>query len=122
MVTPKVRRLVHPEKSDVLVGLTDNQLTGSSGRFPQLSTNQDFGIKVAAPIGNLLGQVLFGWLADVVGRKRMCMVWFIFCALRGSNLATIRRDRTNHHHHGHARPGACWVWSLRKYHRRYRLL
>lgn len=69
----------HPGKPDVLVGLMDNQLTGSSGRFPQLSTNQEFGIKVAAPIGNLLGQLLFGWLADIVGRKRMCMIWFIFC-------------------------------------------
>ena len=37
-----------------------------------LSTNQDLGVKVATPIGNLIGQLLFGWLADVVGRKRMC--------------------------------------------------
>ena len=37
-----------------------------------LSVNQDLGVKVATPIGNLVGQLLFGWLADVVGRKRMC--------------------------------------------------
>ena len=37
-----------------------------------LSTNQDLGVKVATPIGNLIGQLVFGWLADVVGRKRMC--------------------------------------------------
>ncbi|KAF8273354.1 inorganic phosphate transporter [Lactarius quietus] len=43
--------------------------TGTSGRV--LSPGQDFGIKVAAPIGNLFGQLLFGSLADIVGRKRM---------------------------------------------------
>ncbi|KAH8980886.1 major facilitator superfamily domain-containing protein [Lactarius akahatsu] len=37
----------------------------------QLSPGQEFGIKVAAPIGNLFGQLLFGWLADILGRKRM---------------------------------------------------
>jgi PHS family inorganic phosphate transporter-like MFS transporter len=35
--------------------------------------NQDLGLKVATPVGTLVGQLLFGWLADVVGRKRMCM-------------------------------------------------
>jgi MFS family permease len=35
------------------------------------TTNQDLGLKVAAPIGTLFGQLLFGWLADHVGRKRM---------------------------------------------------
>lgn len=37
-----------------------------------LSANQDLGVKVATPIGTFCGQLLFGWLADVVGRKRMC--------------------------------------------------
>ena len=37
-----------------------------------LGTNQDLGVKIATPIGNIVGQLLFGWLADVVGRKRMC--------------------------------------------------
>ncbi len=44
------------------------------------STNQDLGVKVATPIGTLFGQLLFGWLADVLGRKRMCMFfhcWFV---------------------------------------------
>ena len=38
----------------------------------KLGVNEDLGVKVATPIGNLVGQLVFGWLADVVGRKRMC--------------------------------------------------
>lgn len=46
-----------------------------------LNTNQDLGVKVATPIGTLFGQLLFGWLADVVGRKRMCMSFYYWpCA------------------------------------------
>ncbi|KAG6841477.1 hypothetical protein C0991_010665 [Blastosporella zonata] len=37
----------------------------------KLNKAQDLGIKVATPVGTLVGQLLFGWLADVVGRKRM---------------------------------------------------
>ena len=37
-----------------------------------LKPGVDFGLKVASPIGNLIGQIFFGWLADLVGRKRMC--------------------------------------------------
>ncbi len=37
----------------------------------KLNTNQDLGVKVATPVGTLVGQLLFGWLADLVGRKRM---------------------------------------------------
>jgi len=43
----------------------------------QLSSNQSLGVKVATPVGNLVGQLLFGWLADVLGRKRMCMCNFM---------------------------------------------
>jgi MFS transporter, PHS family, inorganic phosphate transporter len=38
----------------------------------KLNSNQDLGVKVATPVGTLCGQLLFGWLADIVGRKRMC--------------------------------------------------
>lgn len=38
----------------------------------KLNPHQDLGIKVATPVGTLVGQLIFGWLADVVGRKRMC--------------------------------------------------
>ncbi|KAJ7110429.1 inorganic phosphate transporter [Mycena epipterygia] len=41
------------------------------GKGQKLSAHQDLGVKVATPVGTLCGQLLFGWLADVVGRKRM---------------------------------------------------
>ncbi|KAJ7659925.1 inorganic phosphate transporter [Mycena rosella] len=41
------------------------------GKGGALNSHQDLGIKVATPVGTLCGQLLFGWLADVVGRKRM---------------------------------------------------
>ncbi|GAA6001453.1 hypothetical protein JCM10207_006674 [Rhodosporidiobolus poonsookiae] len=36
-----------------------------------LTANQDLGLKIATPVGTFVGQLLFGWLADVVGRKKM---------------------------------------------------
>ncbi|KAG8742393.1 Inorganic phosphate transporter pho84 [Ceratobasidium sp. 414] len=36
-----------------------------------LNPSQELGIKVATPLGTLVGQLLFGWLADVVGRKKI---------------------------------------------------
>ncbi|KAI0709951.1 phosphate transporter [Earliella scabrosa] len=41
------------------------------GHNQKLSENQDLGIKVATPVGTVFGQLIFGWLADVFGRKRM---------------------------------------------------
>lgn len=38
-----------------------------------LSSIQSLGIKVATPVGTLVGQLLIGYLADVVGRKKICM-------------------------------------------------
>jgi MFS family permease len=38
----------------------------------RLNSTQELGIKVAAPVGNVFGQIVFGWLADKLGRKRMC--------------------------------------------------
>ncbi|BGP08206.1 Inorganic phosphate transporter PHO84 [Rhodotorula toruloides] len=36
-----------------------------------LTANQDLGLKIATPVGTLVGQLFFGWLADIVGRKKM---------------------------------------------------
>jgi MFS transporter, PHS family, inorganic phosphate transporter len=41
------------------------------GANQKLNSHQDLGVKVATPVGTLVGQVLFGWLADILGRKRM---------------------------------------------------
>ncbi|KAI0368031.1 phosphate transporter [Pilatotrama ljubarskyi] len=41
------------------------------GHGQKLTANQDLGIKVATPVGTVFGQLIFGWLADVYGRKRI---------------------------------------------------
>jgi PHS family inorganic phosphate transporter-like MFS transporter len=41
------------------------------GEKQKLNPHQELGVKVATPVGTLVGQFLFGWLADVLGRKRM---------------------------------------------------
>ena len=38
------------------------------------TSKQDFAVKVASPVGTLIGQVVFGWLADKLGRKRMSVL------------------------------------------------
>lgn len=40
----------------------------NGNKIPQTS---DTSIKVVTSVGTLLGQLFFGWLADVAGRKRM---------------------------------------------------
>ncbi|PCH42214.1 phosphate permease [Wolfiporia cocos MD-104 SS10] len=44
--------------------------TGAPGS-QALTSNESLGVKVATPIGNIFGQFFFGWMADLVGRKRM---------------------------------------------------
>ncbi|KAJ8072571.1 hypothetical protein AAF712_009393 [Marasmius tenuissimus] len=58
--------------ASVMLGFVYGQPTKANSIGTEvLNANQDLGVKVATPVGTLVGQVLFGWLADVVGRKRM---------------------------------------------------
>ncbi|KAJ6566649.1 inorganic phosphate transporter [Mycena capillaripes] len=38
---------------------------------PTLNSHQSLGLKIATPVGTFFGQLLFGWFADIVGRKKM---------------------------------------------------
>ena len=67
-----------------------------------LNINQDLGVKVAAPVGNLFGQILFGWLADVLGRKRMCMSQVLIRLSSFSSVA-FRWRRAHDYHY-------CNIW------------
>ena len=52
-----------------------------------IPSNSDTAIKVATSGGTVIGQVAFGWLADVVGRKRMYgleLIIIIFATLAQS--------------------------------------
>ncbi|EPT01392.1 hypothetical protein FOMPIDRAFT_1120432 [Fomitopsis schrenkii] len=48
---------------------TPASISGVAGR--SLSPMQQLGVKVATPVGIIVGQLLFGWLGDVMGRKRI---------------------------------------------------
>jgi PHS family inorganic phosphate transporter-like MFS transporter len=59
------------------------------------TANQDLGIKVAHSVGTFFGQLLFGWLADVVGRKRMygleLIIIIIGTLVSGASEAGVRQ-------------------------------
>ena len=63
--------------SKPLISLLPSTSSSSPPSEQALSTNQDLGVKVATPLGIFIGQFLFGWLADVLGRKRMCKSPFL---------------------------------------------
>lgn len=51
-----------------MLGVVYWQNTSAAGAIPQ---SADTAIKVATSGGTVVGQLGFGWLADMVGRKRM---------------------------------------------------
>ncbi|PIL29822.1 MFS general substrate transporter [Ganoderma sinense ZZ0214-1] len=57
--------------ASVMLGYVYGPVNRNQPGNQSLTPNQDLGVKVATPVGTLVGQLLFGWLADVVGRKRM---------------------------------------------------
>ena len=92
------------------------------GKGGALNTNQDLGVKVATPVGNFFGQLLFGWLADNVGRKKMCE-----CSSPSSHLQTphaffLRRCRVNNHYYCDLCPGTVGSSALCQRHRGTRCL
>ncbi|GJJ08287.1 hypothetical protein Clacol_002497 [Clathrus columnatus] len=75
--------------ASTMLGNVYGPLGHGSATGSGLTANQDLGIKVASPVGTLVGQLVFGWLADVVGRKRMYGVelMIIIVATFGQTLA-----------------------------------
>lgn len=69
------------------------------GKGQVLSTNQDLGVKVATPVGTIFGQLIFGWLADHVGRKRMCKYRSFCDSLLLMLMYTNRWRRVDYHYH-----------------------
>ncbi|KAJ6454315.1 phosphate permease [Mycena vulgaris] len=55
---------------------------------PTLSNTQNLGLKIATPVGNFFGQLFFGWLADILGRKKMYGVELIIMIVRTFAQAT----------------------------------
>jgi PHS family inorganic phosphate transporter-like MFS transporter len=73
-----------------MLGIAFFQNSKSKGTIP---TNSDTAIKVATSGGTVLGQLGFGYLADVVGRKKMYgleLIIIIFATLAQSLSAPSR--------------------------------
>ena len=88
-----------------------------------LSTGQEIGVKIATPVGVLLGQLLFGWLGDVLGRKRICAYANSSLAPHSSHqIGLCRRHGADDHHGGHLRPGSMRPSYCRERHWRSYLL
>ncbi|KAF8147922.1 inorganic phosphate transporter [Mycena galopus ATCC 62051] len=56
--------------ASIMLGYVYGHVADSHCR-PSLNPTQDLGLKIATPVGTFIGQLVFGWFADIVGRKRM---------------------------------------------------
>ncbi|KAL8276366.1 hypothetical protein RQP46_011211 [Phenoliferia psychrophenolica] len=54
--------------ASTMIGYVYNAHPTTNGK---LTANQDLGLKVSTPVGTLFGQLGFGYLADVYGRKKL---------------------------------------------------
>ena len=80
----------------IMLGIVYWRNAGGSlaGKLP---SQADTAIKVSTSGGTVIGQLGFGWLADVVGRKRMYgleLIIIIFATLAGG-VITIGRYRVH---------------------------
>ena len=86
---------IGPEHSvHVTLGSTDQSasIAGVAGR--SLSPMQQLGVKVATPGGIIVGQLLFGWLGDVMGRKRICeSTWMLYTMTQTHHTWSVSTNR-----------------------------
>ncbi|CAG8584910.1 9976_t:CDS:2 [Dentiscutata erythropus] len=70
---PSTDVLVHLDttRRKALASLDDSSIMCDSFSKDVVPTNLDTGIKTSAAIGNVIGQLLFGWMADRYGRKKV---------------------------------------------------
>jgi len=92
------------------------------GKGGALNTNQDLGVKVATPVGNFFGQLFFGWLADNVGRKKMCECSSSFSHLKTPHAFFLRRCRADNYYYCDLCPGTVGSSTLCQHHRCTRCL
>ncbi|KAF5324100.1 hypothetical protein D9619_011201 [Psilocybe cf. subviscida] len=57
--------------ASTMLGYVYGSQTTTDDYYLKLNPSQDLGVKIATPVGILIGQLFFGWLADIVGRKKM---------------------------------------------------
>ncbi|KAJ7098945.1 phosphate permease [Mycena epipterygia] len=55
---------------------------------PALSSIQNLGLKIATPVGTFFGQLFFGWIADIVGRKKIYGIELIIIIVATFSQAT----------------------------------